>query len=116
MRLPRHDTPLRLSAEPPDEAIAADEALLTTGGRHWWLAASPAVVVGLGLRHRVASIVDLERCRRAGRPCLGSPSHDVLWGALAARNNGGRRASKACRPGADPPARRRSVPVRHPPA
>jgi lipoate-protein ligase A len=73
MRLPRHDTPLRLpAAEPPREAIAADEALLDQlePGEHslerWWIAASPAVVYGLGLRSRVASIVDEERCRAAG--------------------------------------------------
>ncbi len=33
---------------------------------HWWLPSSPAVVVGLGLRHRVSSLIDLERCDRAG--------------------------------------------------
>src|SRR5260370_19734365 len=32
----------------------------------WWTASSPAVVVGLGLHHRLASIVDEERCREAG--------------------------------------------------
>jgi lipoate-protein ligase A len=32
----------------------------------WWIASSPAVVIGLGLRHRLASIVDIERCRMAG--------------------------------------------------
>jgi lipoate-protein ligase A len=72
MRLPRHDTPLRLPAEPPREAIAADEALLDQlqpGQRsleRWWVAASPAVVYGLGLRSRLTSIVDGERCRVAG--------------------------------------------------
>jgi lipoate-protein ligase A len=72
MRLPRHDTPLSLPAEPPRQAIADDEALLdlvvSTGEsrERWWLAASPAVVVGLGLHHRLASVVDLERCRAEG--------------------------------------------------
>ncbi len=32
----------------------------------WWTASSPAVVVGLGLHHRVASIVDTDRCHAAG--------------------------------------------------
>jgi len=32
----------------------------------WWVAASPAVVIGLGLRQRLALIVDVERCRAAG--------------------------------------------------
>src|SRR5260370_3688175 len=32
----------------------------------WWTASSPAVVVGLGLHHRLGSIVDEERCREAG--------------------------------------------------
>jgi lipoate-protein ligase A len=31
-----------------------------------WVATSPAVVVGIGLRHRLTSIVDLERCHHAG--------------------------------------------------
>lgn len=72
MRLPRHDTPLSLPAEPPREALARDEALLDAvqpAGPHlerWYVAASPAVVVGLGLRHRVAEIVDLARCAAAG--------------------------------------------------
>ena len=71
MRLPRHDTPLRLSAEPPAEAIARDEALLERAeGERWWVAASPAVVVGLGLHHRLAAIVDLDRCRDAGTQVL----------------------------------------------
>src|SRR5207245_1191773 len=32
----------------------------------WWVAASTAVVVGLGMRYRLASLVDFERCRAAG--------------------------------------------------
>jgi lipoate-protein ligase A len=72
MRLPRHDTSLRLPAEPPREGLLRDEALLSHVGvghelvERWWTPSSPAVVVGLGLRHRLASIVDLERCRQAG--------------------------------------------------
>ena len=68
MRLPRHDTLLSLPAEPPRAAITADEALLekAPGELRLWLAASPAVVVGLGLHHRLASVVDVERCRAAG--------------------------------------------------
>jgi lipoate---protein ligase len=72
MRLPRQDTPLSLPAEQPWEAIRGDEALLDQvqpGGPplvRWWIAASPAVVVGLGMRNRFGSLVDLERCRAAG--------------------------------------------------
>ncbi|HLZ28964.1 MAG TPA: hypothetical protein VKV73_16735 [Chloroflexota bacterium] len=72
MRLPRHATPLSLPAEPPREALARDEALLDqvqSGGPHlerWYVAASPAVVLGLGLRRRVAEVVDLARCAAAG--------------------------------------------------
>jgi lipoate-protein ligase A len=72
MRLPRHDTSLRLPAEAPHEALLRDETLLSEVGpgdepvQRWWVAASPAVVVGLGLRHRLASIVDFERCRASG--------------------------------------------------
>jgi lipoate-protein ligase A len=67
MRLPRHDTSLRLPAEPPAEAIAADEALLNAApSTRLWVPAAPAVVVGVGLRHRLAGVVDLERCRAGG--------------------------------------------------
>jgi lipoate-protein ligase A len=48
------------------DAIAADEALLDlpdASGFRFWQAEAPAVVVGLGLHHRLASVVDLERCR-----------------------------------------------------
>ena len=72
MWLPCHDTPLSLPAEQPRQAIARDEALLDQvqlGGPglvRWGVASSPAVVVGLGLTHRLASVVDLERCAAAG--------------------------------------------------
>jgi lipoate-protein ligase A len=84
MRLPRQDTSLSLPAEDPRAALLRDEALLdqlTPGhsplGRdaaltgpsplvHWWVPASAAITIGLGQRHRIASIVDLERCRAAG--------------------------------------------------
>src|SRR5690349_14868234 len=67
MRLPRHDTPQRLSAETPREGISHDEALLSKqAGTHWWLPSSRAIVVGLGLRHRAGRVIDLARCRRAG--------------------------------------------------
>ena len=72
MRLPRQDTPLSLPAEQPWEAIARDEALLDQvepGASplvRWWLAASRAVVVGLGLRYRLASVVDVQRCEADG--------------------------------------------------
>jgi lipoate-protein ligase A len=61
---------MRLPAETPAQALLRDEALLSEVGaepvERWWVASSPAVVVGLGLRHRLASIVDLERCNAAG--------------------------------------------------
>ncbi len=72
MRQPRHDTPLSLPAEHPREALARDEALLEKvrpGGPHlerWYVADSPAIVVGLGLRHRLSERVDLARCEAAG--------------------------------------------------
>ena len=96
MRLPRQDTPLSLPAEPPWDGIARDEALLErtqSGGPplvRWWVAASPAVVVGLGLRHRLGSIVDVARCeadhvavleRRAGGGALLLDEH-MLCGAV----------------------------------
>jgi lipoate-protein ligase A len=52
---------------PARDGIAADEALLDTPGTsRFWLSERPAVVVGLGLHHRLASVVDLERCRAGG--------------------------------------------------
>jgi lipoate-protein ligase A len=93
MRLPRHDTSLRLSAEPPAEALAADQALLDDPppAIRWWLPASPAVVLGVGLRPRLAEIVDLERCGQAGVPVLDRRSgggallldEQLLCGAIA---------------------------------
>jgi lipoate-protein ligase A len=72
MRLPRQDTPLSLPAEQPWQGIARDEALLERmepGALplvRWWVAASRAVVVGLGLRYRLASVVDVARCEADG--------------------------------------------------
>jgi len=68
MRLPRHDTFLRLPAEPPADAIAHDETLLDgpAGVLRLWTASAPAVVVGIGLRRRLDSVLDLERCSRDG--------------------------------------------------
>src|SRR4051794_23969899 len=75
MRLPRHDTLLRLPVSSPRDALTADEALLEAaqaGVRdpaaltRWWVAARPALVVGLGLRARLAQVVDLEACARGG--------------------------------------------------
>jgi lipoate---protein ligase len=63
---------MSLPAEPPREALLRDEALLdavvpdSAPSVRWWVASSPAVVIGLGLRHRLAEIVDIERCRAAG--------------------------------------------------
>jgi lipoate-protein ligase A len=96
MRLPRQATPLSLPAEQPWEGLARDEALLERiqpGGPplvRWWVAASTAVVVGLGLRHRLESIVDVPRCRaddvavlerRAGGGALLLDQH-MLCGAV----------------------------------
>jgi lipoate-protein ligase A len=77
---------------PARQAIAADEALLEDpGASRFWLAEAPAVVIGLGLHHRLASVVDLERCRdsdvdvverRAGGGALLLDDY-VLCGAIA---------------------------------
>ena len=63
---------MSLPAEDPRQALVLDEALLDSVGFEpeplvrWWTASSPAVVLGLGLRHRLTSIVDIERCKAAG--------------------------------------------------
>jgi lipoate-protein ligase A len=73
---------MSLPAEHPRDALARDQAMLDDALREpvasgsaasgqaplvrWWVASAPAVVVGLGLRHRLASIVDIERCRAVG--------------------------------------------------
>ena len=85
---------MSLPAEDPRDALLHDEALLDSLAARfdlshevqdvsslgtsapslaesprlvrWWVAASPAVVIGLGMHHRLASIVDKERCREAG--------------------------------------------------
>jgi lipoate-protein ligase A len=73
MRQPRHDTPLSLPAEHPREALARDEQLLEQvdglGGQpleRWWVASTPAIVVGLGLRNRLTEIVDVGYCQATG--------------------------------------------------
>jgi lipoate---protein ligase len=72
IRVPRHDTPQRLPAEPPRDALARDEALLdqVQSGGAWlqraYIPSAPAVVVGLGMRHRLPEVIDLERCEAAG--------------------------------------------------
>ncbi|HEY2593546.1 MAG TPA: hypothetical protein VGK33_06575, partial [Chloroflexota bacterium] len=80
MRLPRHDTLLSLPAEPPAAGLTADEALLhrvlpalrsesaerSDRASRLWVAAAPAVVVGVGLHHRLGTIVDIARCERDG--------------------------------------------------
>jgi lipoate-protein ligase A len=94
MRLPRHDTLLRLPVLTPSQALGRDEDLLSrvadTPLQHWWIPSSPAIVVGLGLHHRVADVVDLERCRalgievlqrRAGGGAVWLDAH-VLCGAI----------------------------------
>ncbi len=68
---------MSLPAEHPRAALFRDEAMLdallpgpvahsAAPLVRWWVASAPAVVVGLGLQHRLASIVDIERCRAAG--------------------------------------------------
>jgi lipoate-protein ligase A len=85
---------MSLPAEDPRDALDRDEALLDSLAARfalshevhdvsslgtsapsfaetprlvrWWTAASPVVVVGLGMHHRLASIVDAQRCREAG--------------------------------------------------
>jgi lipoate-protein ligase A len=49
------------------------------------MATSPAVVVGLGLHHRLGSVVDPERCRRAGVDVL---SRKAGGGALLLERDG----------------------------
>ena len=88
---------MSLPAEHPHEALQRDEALLDTltpGSAttvRWWVAASPAVVIGLGLRQRRHEIVDLARCstagvaileRRAGGGAVLVDTH-MLCGAIA---------------------------------
>jgi len=81
MRLPRHDIDLSLPAEQAREAIARDEALLdivkedAAAAEHdaltrWWVAATPAVVLGLGMRHRAHDMVDFSRTEALGREVL----------------------------------------------
>jgi lipoate-protein ligase A len=63
---------MSLPAEHPRDALSRDQALLEAiepgSGPlvRWYTASVPAVVVGLGLHHRLTSIVDVERCRAAG--------------------------------------------------
>jgi lipoate-protein ligase A len=85
---------MSLPAEDPRDALQRDEALLDSLAARfalshevqdvsslgmsgpsiaesprlvrWWVASSPAVVIGLGLHHRLSSIVDAARCREAG--------------------------------------------------
>jgi lipoate---protein ligase len=60
--------------------------------QHWWLPASRAVVLGLGLGHRAESIVDVDRCeregvailrRKAGGGAVFLDDGNVLCGAIA---------------------------------
>ena len=67
MRLPRHDITLSLPAEAP----AAGLSRRRSAARRTWHSTvdrflAQAVVVGVGLHHRLSSIVDLDRCQRVG--------------------------------------------------
>ena len=67
MRRPLQDTSPGYLHEAPADALAADEALLDQApGERWYVATQPAVVLGLALHRRAASVLDLERCARAG--------------------------------------------------
>ena len=68
MRLPRHDTPLTLSAEPPRQALARDEDLLEAArpATRWYTVTRPAIVVGLALHRRIPEVLDTERCAERG--------------------------------------------------
>jgi lipoate-protein ligase A len=66
MRRPLQDTPQGYR-QAPAAALAADEALLENPpAERWYVASQPAVVLGLALHRRSASVIDLERCARAG--------------------------------------------------
>jgi lipoate---protein ligase len=70
MRLPRHDTLLSLPALDPGDGVPGDEELLSgvsdTPLQRWWIASSPAIVVGLALHHRLDAVLDVDRCRAEG--------------------------------------------------
>src|SRR5919199_2872143 len=71
MRRPLQDTPSGYLQEAPADALAADEALLDhPPGERWYVATRPAVVLGLAMHRRAASVLDLERCAHAGVPIL----------------------------------------------
>ena len=67
---------MRLSAEHPRDALARDESLLGAvladpkPMMRWYIADAPALVVGLGLRHRAKEIIDFGRCRSVGLEVL----------------------------------------------
>lgn len=70
MRWPLHDT-AQGYRHAPRAALAADEALLDAApAERWYVVDRPAIVVGLGLHRRVAEVLDLERCARAGLEVL----------------------------------------------
>jgi lipoate-protein ligase A len=68
MRLPRQDTFVTLSAEPPRDALARDEALLEAAEPkvRWYTVTRPAVVLGLALHHRAATVIDEAACAKRG--------------------------------------------------
>jgi lipoate-protein ligase A len=67
MRRPLQDTPPGYLREAPTAALAADEALLDQApAQRWYVVDRPAVVLGLALHRRAASVLDLERCAQAG--------------------------------------------------
>jgi lipoate-protein ligase A len=68
MRLPRQDTSVTLSAEPPREALARDEALLEAAEPtvRWYTVTRPSVVLGLALHHRADAVIDRAACEQRG--------------------------------------------------
>jgi len=68
MRLPRQDTLVTLSAEPPRDALARGEALLeaSTPTVRWYTVSQPALVLGLALHYRADDVVDRVACAERG--------------------------------------------------
>jgi lipoate-protein ligase A len=71
MRRPLQDTPSGYRQEAPADALAADEALLDQApAERWYVVNRAAVVLGLALHRRAASVLDLARCAQVGLQVL----------------------------------------------